>query len=271
MLRVAAQPTAHVRTQRQHPQAASPGVGDRGVDQRSGDAVALQCRVHLGVDDLHHVARQAVVADVQATVHPDQETAALGVVFDRWKYGHRASVRAGLRWHDPWLCRSAPSLPMKTVVLVAAASLLLAPAVFAADPPGRAGPRVSGFGAKAGGPLLTRNELRACLQRQERIRVETQSVGRDRGAIEAAQAELLRSGDEIKAELAALDRTNVEAVEKYVARAQARDKRIDEHTAAADAFNARVGALQAEREAFSAACDNRRYDEADENAIRAGR
>lgn len=152
----------------------------------------------------------------------------------------------------------------------ALAGLLLALPASAADAPQRAGPKVSGFGSK-GGPLLTRAELRACLQRSDRIRAESDAVGRDRGTIEAEQAALVKSGEELKAELAALDRTNVEAVEKYVAKAQARDKRIDEHGAAADAFNARVAALQKEREVFAASCDNRRYDEADENAIRAGR
>lgn len=159
---------------------------------------------------------------------------------------------------------------MTSAASFALAGLLLAAPAFAADPPARAGPKVGGFGSK-GGPLLTRAELRVCLQRSDRIRTETDAVQRDRGAIEAEQAALVKSGDALKAELAALDRTSVEAVEKYVARAQARDKRIDEHGAAADAFNARVAALQKERDAFGAACDNRRYDEADENAIRAGR
>jgi hypothetical protein len=159
---------------------------------------------------------------------------------------------------------------MKSAVPFALAGLLLAVSVHAADPPSRAGPKVAGFGSK-GGPLLTRAELRVCLQRSDRIRTEAEAVNRDRGAIEAEQAALVKGGDELKAELATLDRTNVEAVEKYVAKAQARDKRIDEHGAAADAYNARVAALQKEREAFSASCDNRRYDEADENAIRAGR
>lgn len=165
---------------------------------------------------------------------------------------------------------AARRFPMKSAVALALAGLLCAAPALAADPPPRAGPKVTGFGSK-GGPLLTRAELRVCLQRSDRIRTENEAVARERGPIEAEQAALVKAGEELKTEFAALDRTNVEAVEKYVAKAQARDKRIDEHGAAADAFNARVAALQKEREAFATACDNRRYDEADENAIRAGR
>ena len=85
------------------------------------------------------------------------------------------------------------------------------------------------------------------------------------------KADITRSGDELKAKLDALDRTNSDAVTAYNDQATARDKQIDEFQSRADAFNARVEANKTEREAFGKACDNRRYFEDDEIAIRKGK
>jgi hypothetical protein len=60
-------------------------------------------------------------------------------------------------------------------------------------------------------------------------------------------------------------------VSAYNERAVARDKRIDEYQQQVDQFNARVDPVRAERDAFSKACENRRYFEDDEIAIRKGK
>jgi hypothetical protein len=168
---------------------------------------------------------------------------------------------------------------MKTVSVLLACTLLLATAAQAADPPpsGARKPaatkpaREASFGASRGGPLLSRNELRSCLALQERIRAGGDEAARGHAALEAEKAELRKSGDALKAELETLDRGSQEAVDDYNARAAARDKRIDAWEANTAALAARLEALKAERERFAGACGNRRYDEADEIAIRNGR
>ncbi len=129
--------------------------------------------------------------------------------------------------------------------------------------------RIGIFGSgKGAGPLLSRNELRECLAIESRVLEATQAASRDREQLEKEKAELIRQGDALKAELAALDRTSAEAIEAYRARALARDKAIDEFDARSEAFNTRVGALDADRASFKQRCDNRRFDMADEAALR---
>ncbi len=162
-----------------------------------------------------------------------------------------------------------PAPPM--LPLLAAALLAALPAAQAAEPrPAPSTAAKGGFGNRSGA-LLSRAELRACLARQDRIRTLGDDAGRERAALDAEAAALKSGGEALKAEFAALDRTNEEAVRAYVAKGEARDRRIDALGAADAAYNARVRELQAEQAAFAAACGNRRYDEADERAIRAGR
>jgi len=130
------------------------------------------------------------------------------------------------------------------------------------------------FGVKAGkgtGPLLTRAQLRDCMALQERRQAEAGESTKLRADMEREKAELLRDGEALKEQLAALDRTSQEAVDQYNERATARDKRIDAFEGRASDFNKRVEAAQALNAQFAANCENRRFDEADEIAIRKGK
>lgn len=151
-------------------------------------------------------------------------------------------------------------------LLVVAATAL--PAAHAAADKLRIGIFGSGKGA---GPLLSMGELRECLAIESRIVTAADSGTRERAGLEKEKAELVRQGEVLKAEREALDRTNAEAIEAYIAREKARDKAIDEFEARSDAFNARVAAIDADRANFRQRCDNRRFDQADEAAIRKGK
>lgn len=131
--------------------------------------------------------------------------------------------------------------------------------------------RIGVFGSGSGkgsGPLLSKTELRECLAIESRVVRASNGMASERGQLEGEKAELVRQGEVLKAELEALDRTNVEAIEAHVARAKARDQAIEAFGARSDAFNARVGALDADRAAFRQRCDNRRFDQGDLEAIR---
>jgi hypothetical protein len=132
--------------------------------------------------------------------------------------------------------------------------------------------RLGMFGSgKPVGPLLSRTELRECIALQGRIKSGNESAAADREQLEKEKAELLRQGEDLKAQFAALDRTSVEAIEQYRANALARDKAIDAFEARTSEFNARVTAIAEDRAGFSRRCDNRRFDELDEIAIRNGK
>ena len=133
-------------------------------------------------------------------------------------------------------------------------------------------PKEASFGkGKASGAFLTREQLRVCIVQQTRLAQQDAELQNDQAALAAAKAEIGRSGDELKPALAALDRTSADAVNAYNERAAARDKSIDEYEARVPRFNERVEAARAEREAFGKGCDNRRYFEDDEIAIRKGK
>jgi hypothetical protein len=159
--------------------------------------------------------------------------------------------------------------------LVVALGLSLSVCIAAAPQAARAANdklRLGMFGSgKPVGPLLSRAELRECLALQGRIKSGNDTAAADRTQLEKDKAELMRQGEELKAEFAALDRTSVEAIEQYRARALARDKAIDAFEARTSEFNARLSTLGEERAGFSQRCDNRRFDELDEAAIRNGK
>lgn len=155
------------------------------------------------------------------------------------------------------------------IALVAAVAAFLPPTVLAQStkPAAKA---TGGFG-QGKGKLLTREELRACLTQQDRIRTDNEAAARERDQLEKEKGELVQQGQALKDQLATLDRTNAEAVAKFNEASAERDKRIDAFEARMPVFNAKVEALQKTRQSFSEQCDNRRYDEDDEIAIRKGK
>ena len=137
----------------------------------------------------------------------------------------------------------------------------------AADPP-----KEGSFGkGKAGGPLLTRAELRDCMARQGRVRAQGDETIKLQAELDREKAEVTAMGAALKEQLAALDRTSTDAVAAYNLQAQAVDKRAGDYNALTPAFNAKLEALKNERDAFAKACENRRFDEKDEIAIKNGK
>lgn len=140
---------------------------------------------------------------------------------------------------------------------------------FAADKPTK---KEGSFGAgKTTGAYLTREQLRSCLSRQDKMKSGDAALQQDEVAMTARKAEIVGGGDELKAKLEGLDRTNAEAVTAYNDAVQARDQQIDDFQTRATAFNARVNAKLATHADFDQSCGNRRYFDEDETAIRNGR
>lgn len=130
--------------------------------------------------------------------------------------------------------------------------------------------KLGAFGpGKASGPLLSRTELRDCLERMDRVRVGNDKLARERERIERDKADLLRQDEELKAQLATIDRTSEEAVTAFNNRVLERDKARGEFLQRTDAFNTEVGALEGERRQFAQRCENRRFDQDDETSLRA--
>ena len=159
-------------------------------------------------------------------------------------------------------------IPRLLPVALVAASLGLA----AAMPAAAQAAKERSFGkGKASGPLLTRNELRACLSQQDQLKAKREQTLQLQAQLAKDKEDIEKRGNDLKDQLVWLDRTSQEQVDKYNAEASERDKLIDEYQARTTAFNAQVDALSADRDAWGRSCENRRYDENQELLIRAGK
>ena len=146
-------------------------------------------------------------------------------------------------------------------------ALLIAITSHAADKPKEA----AFGGGKGSGAFLTKNQLRDCMAQQVKVKQTNADMVAQQEKLNADKAEIAKTGESLKADLEGIDRTSAEAVDAYNERAVARDKKIDEYQQQVDQFNSRVDTVRTEREAFSKACENRRYLEDDEIAIRKGK
>ena len=169
-----------------------------------------------------------------------------------------------------------PELPMTTRTCFPAAILCLGLGLtlLGASLPGHAAdkPREASFGkGKASGSLLTMAQLRECLNQQERVRTLADETLKEQAVLAASKAEIERVAVTLQERLPALDRTDAEAVAAYNAQVQSRERSIGEYEKSVPAFNTRVETLQTERTAFAKNCENRRYDENNEIAIRKGK
>jgi hypothetical protein len=152
---------------------------------------------------------------------------------------------------------------MATLVLSAA---LIWPTLAAAQTP--AGNSKS---KGAGDRILTRDELRACFKQRDDLKVQRDALDRERSKLDAERADLVKEGATLKEVFDALDRTSQEAVDDYNAKAKLRD-------AGVDAWNVRNGAAKERDKAFEEThsgwrknCNERRYREEDEAALRKGK
>jgi hypothetical protein len=147
--------------------------------------------------------------------------------------------------------------------------LCAASIAFAADKPAKKEGAL-GTGKPTGG-YLTRDELRTCLARRDKLKALDAELLDEQAAITAQKAQITRDGDELKGKFESIDRTSPEAVSGYNEAVQARDKQIEAFQARVNTFNTRVEADRAERAGFGPGCTNRRYFEEDEEAIKRGK
>jgi chromosome segregation ATPase len=144
-----------------------------------------------------------------------------------------------------------------------ALSLLATATTFAADKP----KKEVAFG-KGSGPLLTKEQLRTCMSLKARVAQLEDDLSKEQTALAATKDEIVRGGDALKARLETLDRTSAEAVAAYNEQTEARDKQIDDYQARVTAFNTRVESNKTDRDAYTKGCENRRFFEDDEIAIK---
>jgi hypothetical protein len=161
---------------------------------------------------------------------------------------------------------SSPKHPRRAIRAATLIAGLLALAAQAAEPPKPAAKNKSSKSL-----LLDREELRACLATKDRMQQLRGDIARLQSELEAEKGELKQSGEQLKEQLAALDRNNVEMVEKHVEANNAREKRIDAYEAKAASHDAKVEALRTDKASYAKNCERKHFEEADEMAIKKGK
>jgi hypothetical protein len=160
---------------------------------------------------------------------------------------------------------------MRTITRTLLPLILLATtAAVAADKAADKNAAQAGAG-KSGGKYMTRDELRSCMGQKEQLAGQNADALKERAALTDVKDALAKSGDELKQALETLDRTNAEAVDAFNEKTRARDKEIDAYQVRVEAFNHRVNDNKAKSDAYQGACENRRYFEEDEIAIKKGK
>lgn len=138
--------------------------------------------------------------------------------------------------------------------------------------PAKAAKREGTIGGGTGsGPFLSKDELRACMTEQDRMKKETTDVVATQQQLAKDRAEIDRLTAELDAERPKVDVSNKEAVDAFNARLQDKGKKVSDYQATAQAFNQRVDKLDADDKAFAKSCKDRRYFEDEYDAIKAGK
>jgi hypothetical protein len=125
--------------------------------------------------------------------------------------------------------------------------------------------------AKPGAPFLTKEQLRACLSQNDRVKAQLAETLPLQTTLKKEGDDLAAAGDALKTERTAIDASDEAAVKAFNERLAARDTAIDAYRARSEAYNAKVEALQADKASYSANCEGRRYFEDEELQIKAGK
>ena len=152
-----------------------------------------------------------------------------------------------------------------TLSMALAACLMAAVSAQAADKP-----KEASFG-KGTGAMLTKEQLRTCMNQKTHLGELDAELLKEQAALGTLKDDVTREGDALKAKIDTVDRTKPEAVAAFNEQAQAHDKQIDAYQTRVSAFNARVAEANTERDAHAKGCENRRYLEDDEIAIKKGK
>jgi hypothetical protein len=176
---------------------------------------------------------------------------------------------------NPAPLRLAPFVFGAMVVLacgpVAAWAAEPAAATSAAKPAAGTAPKAPKPAAKAAPKLLTRAELRACMEQEGRLKGLREDYARRHEALEKAKADLQTETQALKQALETLDRTSEAAVNEYRNRVALHDNTVDDYNARVPEFNAAAGMLQGEESSYTQNCAGRSFEEGDELAIKRAR
>ncbi len=163
------------------------------------------------------------------------------------------------------------SCPRALTRLLAATLCMVATAAMAADPAPPKGNVLKLGKGQATGKLLTRDELRHCLQEESGLKSQAEQVSRGRVELDAEKARIAEDEQALGAERATIDATDAGAVEAFNVKLVALRERSAAYKARALAYNSEADAYNERQQRWSGQCADRPYDERDYFAIQRGK
>ena len=146
-------------------------------------------------------------------------------------------------------------------------AVLLAPAYGADAPAKKSSPKQQGAGKTKPRPM-SRDQLRACMDQQDRLLTMRESVLKEQTSLDQQRADVARMDADLTRKRAALDSADADAK-------QALNDEETRRNAAGDAYNVRLpvlkeqgSALDKERQTWVERCADKDFDELDEAAIK---
>lgn len=115
--------------------------------------------------------------------------------------------------------------------------------------------------------VMTRDELRACMDERDRLQDVRNQVQRDNTALNAQQADIRKLDAEIDQKRVGLDPADAAGQQMLVAEVARRDEQVTAFNAQLRSLNEQNSSLEERRTAWLAKCDGRNFDELDEAAI----
>jgi hypothetical protein len=144
------------------------------------------------------------------------------------------------------------------------ASAMLLPA-YAADPPPKTAPAKQQGKAKQ--KPMSRDQLRACMDQQDRLVAMRESVLKEQAALDQQRAEVARMDAELERKRASLDPADAAAKQALVDEEGRRNVVGEAYNARLPALKERGSTLDKERQTWVEQCANKDFDERDELAI----
>ena len=153
---------------------------------------------------------------------------------------------------------------LRTTMLCAA---LLAVASTAAAPALAADAAPSKPAAQPQGKVMTRDELRVCLDERDQIQAQRARIQTENAALAQQRTDFSQREADLTQRRTAQDPADAAAVQALLADIAEHDKRVDDFNARLKALRENNQALETQRAAYVQRCETRPYDERDEAVI----
>ena len=148
----------------------------------------------------------------------------------------------------------------------ALAAALAFPPADAADPPQKKPSSKTATKGKTN--LMTRDELRACMDEQDRLKKLSDGINQGQAALDRQRGEVQALDAELAGKRAALDPADAAGKQALEAEVARRDQIVDSYNARLAEVRQQATSFDTGRQGWVERCTNKDYDEMDEAAIK---